>query len=239
MNEQNKQVYQEWMEKFAPIYREKFQKFFYVPKKYIGTNEEKGHGVDKFINSIGTIILNGGKDEFALPMKNGVPSNNMITYDQLLGAFGNIKIEKVNAFLDSICEMLDYTKNRSSLLNKVDDNEKIKYEEAFPDHHKNFNGAKFVTKYLMEESKLSCLSELIDDDLLIQCISQIPKRESALNLYDSLTAGIREYERKHAKYRDENAPKTENVPSNDMSKLFAGSSSELGKGINKKVSYDC
>lgn len=214
MKEKNKAAHEEWVAKYKPKYKEKFKKYF-----------DSEQQLDKFIKDMEKIVKYS-EDTISLEKVHGLASKVYYpTYKQVINGDGTINLEKFNKFLDNIEYALEWTTaNRSESDQEVNfDNfhGRKAFNEAFPANDAGHYGLYFLISHFLGNQKCNGVINLMVPDIE-KVYKDNPKAQK------EFIEKLQKYEKIAAKENDSQSL------SNDMDKLFAGSSSELGKGSNSK-----
>ena len=178
-------------------------------EKYFDTSEK----LDEFIKKMGKIVASS-EDQIMLPQIYGLQSKvRYPNYSQTIKEDGSIDLEKFKVFLDNI-------ENALSWVGTNDYKARESLEKAFPEKYSHYN-IDFVLMHFVGNEKCKGVTDLILEDLHSR-YKNSPEVEK--KILDRIK-----------KYEEDALNNKESVSlSNDMDKLFAGSSSTLGKGFDGK-----
>lgn len=220
----NKDAKEQWIKNHKEAYTEKFAPYF--------DDKEK---LDKFMSSMQSIV-SLSEDSILLPEVYGFNTKNYHPqYSHILNDDQSINIEKFNKFLDNLERTLYWSSLRASDKGKPQYSRSLDrseadivaicedhFNKAFPNTDKKYHGIDFVLQHFFKNEKCENMVELITPYIKTK-------------YQNSPEAGEKFLERVK-KYRENAMEKAQesSALSNDLDKLFAGSSSSLGKGLEGK-----
>lgn len=220
----NRKSKEEWVKNHKEAYAKKFE-------QYCDYDNEK---LDKFMSSM-EYIVSTSEDSILLPEVYGFNTRTYHPqYPQILNEDGSINIEKFNQFLDNIEQTLYWSNMRvghniEAVAGKRDsfdsDAKNIcieHYRKAFPEGQKGQKGVEFFLQHFFKNEECKGLVELITPDINERYQNN---PEAGKNFLERVKAY-----RKNSIIQSREA----SSPSNNLDKLFAGSSSSLGKGLDGK-----